>query len=151
MMKKLEGELNDKDYAQAMGYLNSNQSGEVPLKDKLKSSMAGWGTDKNSFYDALDKASPEEIASLKNDSEMKKLFDSELNKEDRAKLNSIINEGKVSAKIKIKNSISFTGEDEKKIYEVLENASPEERKILMKDPEIKEIFSKNLDAVRCPM
>jgi annexin A7/11 len=146
MMKKLEGELNDKDYAEAMGYLNSNQSGEVPLKDKLKSSMAGWGTDKNSFYEALDKASPEEIATLKNDPELKKLFDSELNKEDRDKLNSIINEGKVSAKTKIKNSISFKGEDEKKIYEVLENASPEERKNLMNDPEIKEIFSENLDA-----
>ncbi|MEQ8172752.1 MAG: annexin, partial [Candidatus Eremiobacterota bacterium] len=50
MMKKLRGELNDKDYTQAMGYLNSNEQGEVPLRDKLKSSMAGWGTDKNSFY-----------------------------------------------------------------------------------------------------
>ncbi|MEQ8170336.1 MAG: hypothetical protein ABRQ38_15735, partial [Candidatus Eremiobacterota bacterium] len=146
MMKKLRGELNDKDYAQAMGYLNSNQSGEVPLKDKLKSSMAGWGTDKNSFYEALDKASPEEIGSLKNDPELNKLFDSELNKEDREKLNKIIKEGKVSAKIKIKNSISFTGEDEKKIYEALEKATPEERKKLMNDPEIKEIFAKNLDA-----
>ncbi|MEQ8172200.1 MAG: annexin, partial [Candidatus Eremiobacterota bacterium] len=146
MMKKLEGELNDKDYAQAMGYLNSNQSGEVPMKDKLKTSMAGWGTDKKSFYEALEKASPEEIASLKSDPEMNRLFDSELNKEDREKLNNIIKEGKVSSKTKIKNSLSFWGEDEKKIYEALEQTSPEERKKLMNDPEIKEIFAKNLDA-----
>ncbi|MEQ8172969.1 MAG: hypothetical protein ABRQ38_29060, partial [Candidatus Eremiobacterota bacterium] len=87
----------------------------------------------------------EDIKALKSDPELKKLFDSELNKEDRDKLNNIINEGKVSAKTKIKNSISFRGEDEKKIYEALENATPEERKELMNDPEIKEIFAKNLD------
>src|SRR5690606_25594702 len=114
--------------------------GRLDTAGKLNVAMAGMGTDEQGIFDALEGATPEERQRLQQDPAFRERLRSELSGEDLERAETLLQNGRPSARESVGRATSGAGTDEAGIFKALENASPEERQELQNDPAFRELL-----------
>lgn len=132
LSEDLKGDLSGSNEAKALQLLSK---GKLDTAGKLDVAMSGAGTDEKGVFEALEKATPEEREKLRKDEKFVDRLKGELSGEDETRALELLNskDGKLSAKAKLNVAMAGLGTNEKGILTALEEATPEERKAILKD------------------
>ena len=142
LMKELDSELNKRDLNNVNTVL---KDGKLPAKEKLSYAMSGLGTDEEWVFDAMKTATPEERKAMMNDSKLKWRLQDELSGTDLEKANLLMKQGKLTTDQKLDLSMKGAGTDEKGVYDAIKDATPEERKRLLRDKKFMDRLDGEMD------
>ena len=125
--------------------------GQLTLRDKLRESVEGWGTDEQKMFNALDRASKEELNELRNDWKLLDSIFSDLSGEDRSLFVAYL-EGKGTLAGKLRRAVDGWGTDEKAIWRGIQQATEEEKDFVLRQPRLLNDLKSDLSAsdwMRC--
>jgi len=128
LLEWLKGDLSGADLVKATTLLNK---GELGIKDKLKEATKGWGTNEVAMFNALERATKQEMAQLRADKTLLYNLRNELSGADLALLDAYIAGTGVLA-AKLYRSVKGLGTDEKAIWRALSKATPAEKAAVLK-------------------
>jgi hypothetical protein len=126
----LHDELSGGDLRRALQLLGH---GELTLRDRIREAVDGWGTDEEGIFNALERASAEEIAALAADTELRQLLREDLNDDDWALAEAYLS-GRGQLAASLRRSVAGWGTDEDAIWRAIEGASPSEREFVLSQP-----------------
>jgi hypothetical protein len=121
------------------------ENGDLTLSDKIKEGASGWGTDEGKIFDALERASPEELAAARNDAQVVRILAAELSGEDLALANAYLSgQGQLAAQLR--RAVGGWGTDEEAIFRAIEAADSSSRAFVLSQPKIMGHLSSDLNA-----
>lgn len=136
----LRNELSGETLTKALRLLSN---GDLTLSDKIKEGASGWGTDEAKIFDALERATPDELAAARADAQVMRILNAELSGEDLALANAYL-AGQGALAAQLRRAVSGWGTDEETIFRALESASPEEKAFVLAQPKLLSHLSSDL-------
>lgn len=126
----LQSELSGADLEKALKLLSQ---GQLTLADKIREGARGWGTDETRIFQALERASAQDLAGVKADAEVMGILSSELSGEDyKLALAYLDGQGVLAASLR--RAIDGLGTDEQAIWDALSRASQAEKAFVLAQP-----------------
>ncbi|MCG8422698.1 MAG: DUF4157 domain-containing protein [Proteobacteria bacterium] len=138
----LHDELSGSELKRALTILGH---GEMTLRDKLREAAEGWGTDDDQIFNSLDRASPAELAELRNDAELLAHVRDDLSGADLELFNAYVS-GHGALAGKLRQAVDGWGTDEAAIWRALEGASEAEKNFVLARPGLMAEIQSDLDA-----
>ena len=128
----LKSELSGAQLDKALRLLDK---GDLSLAEKIREGAAGWGTDEDHIYHALERATPDELAAVRADPALLATLQSELSGDDWA-LAAALLEGKGALSAGLQRATGGLGTDEDAIWRSLSGASAAEKAQVLANPEL---------------
>ncbi|NEO15010.1 MULTISPECIES: DUF4157 domain-containing protein [unclassified Moorena] len=144
----LHDELSGDDLRRALQILGH---GELTLRDKIRESVDGWGTDEEKIFNALERASEEELNELRNDRRLLAHLRDDLSGEDLSLVNAYLSDQRTLAG-RLRRAVASWGTDEAEIWHAIEGATQEERNFILSQPKLMKDLREDLseaDWIRC--
>jgi len=142
LKEELRDELSGDTLAKALKLLGA---GGLTLADKIREAASGWGTNEDKIFNALDRASANELATIRNDASLVTLLQDELSGADWQLANAYL-QGQGALAGKLRRAVSGWGTDEATIWRELEGASQEEKQFVLSQPALMNHLRGDLDA-----
>ncbi|MCB9746699.1 MAG: hypothetical protein H6740_29265, partial [Alphaproteobacteria bacterium] len=139
---QLHDELSGDDLRRALEILGH---GELGLRDKVREAAAGWGTDEARLFDSLQRASAQELATLKEDLNLVVHLEEELSGADLALLKAYLSgQGVVAARLK--QACAGLGTDEAAVFRAIQESNETDRKAILASKDLMGVLWWDLDA-----
>jgi hypothetical protein len=142
LKEELRDELSGDHLAKALQLLSA---GGLTLADKIREAASGWGTNEDKIFNALDRASANELNTIRNDPDLVALLQEELGGSDWQLANAYL-QGQGALAGKLRRAVDGWGTDEAVIWRELEGASQEERQFVLKQPALMNHLRSDLGA-----